>query len=116
MTFPSPVGDIGLGVCFDLHFEEPLVNLVTKKSVKMVILPSLWMNRIPFLGMYEFAEAWAVRMQTYLLVANIHLPSNALTGSGVFGPNGVLNYTYIPDPSSKGQLVIAEIASLPPGK
>jgi pantetheine hydrolase len=109
--FATAFGTVGVATCFDLLFKEPAVALVEKHGVRAVVLPSYWFNRIPFLAMYEIAEAWAVRMKTYLLVANIHSPSSALVGSGIFGPKGVINYTYVTEESSSGQLVLGRIQS-----
>lgn len=113
VTFPTPYGLMGTGTCFDLLFKEPLITMIDSSSdyPSIVVLPSFWLNKIPFLAMYEYAEGWAIRMNTVLLVANVHSPETAYVGSGVFGPTGVINYTYVTDKNSPGQLLVARIPS-----
>ncbi|XP_055327946.1 pantetheinase-like [Paramacrobiotus metropolitanus] len=109
VTFTTPWGVIGVGTCFDLLQSDPLLRLIQERRVDAVVLPSLWFNRIPFLALYEIAEGWAVRTGITLLVANVHSPITAHVGSGIFGPDGVIDYTYVTDVSSGGQLIVAPL-------
>uniref|UniRef100_A0A8B9MGX8 CN hydrolase domain-containing protein n=1 Tax=Accipiter nisus TaxID=211598 RepID=A0A8B9MGX8_9AVES len=112
VTFETPFGKFGIFTCFDILFHEPAVVLVSKLQVDTVLFPTAWMNVLPFLTAIEFHSAWAMGMGVNLLSANTHNISLAMTGSGLFTPEGPTAY-YYDSGTEEGCLLLAELSAHP---
>ncbi|XP_027753254.1 pantetheinase-like [Empidonax traillii] len=112
VTFETPFGKFGIFTCFDILFHEPAVVLVSKMQVDTVLFPTAWMNVLPFLTAVEFHSAWAMGMRVNFLAANTHKTSFAMTGSGIYAPDGARTYSYNMK-TEDGQLLIAELDAHP---
>ncbi|NWY29047.1 VNN2 protein, partial [Pheucticus melanocephalus] len=112
VTFETPFGKFGIFTCFDILFYEPAVVLVSKMQVDTVLFPTAWMNVLPFLTAIEFHSAWAMGMGVNLLSANTHNTTNAMTGDGLFTPEGPAAYHYDSD-TEEGRLLLAELSAHP---
>ena len=55
----------------------------------------------------QIQEGWSRFLGVHLLASGYHLPSNGQLGSGIFGPNGPINYTFSPDSGSL--LVVGQV-------
>ncbi|XP_026702033.1 vascular non-inflammatory molecule 2-like isoform X1 [Athene cunicularia] len=112
ITFETPFGKFGIFTCFDILFREPAVVLVSELQVDTVLFPTAWMNVLPFLTAVEFHSAWAMGMGVNLLSANTHNISLAMTGSGLFTPEGAAAYHY-DSGTEEGRLLLAELSARP---
>ncbi|NXM78433.1 VNN2 protein, partial [Serilophus lunatus] len=112
VTFETPFGKFGIFTCFDILFHEPAVVLVSKMQVDTVLFPTAWMNVLPFLTAVEFHSAWAMGMGVNLLSANTHNINFAMTGSGLFTPEGPAAYHY-DSGTEEGCLLLAELSAQP---
>ncbi|XP_010280514.1 PREDICTED: pantetheinase-like [Phaethon lepturus] len=112
VTFETPFGKFGIFTCFDILFHEPAVVLVSELQVDTVLFPTAWMNVLPFLTAVEFHSAWAMGMGVNLLSANTHNIISAMTGSGLFTPEGPAAYHY-DSGTEEGCLLLAELSARP---
>ncbi|GAB0186716.1 pantetheinase [Grus japonensis] len=112
ITFETPFGKFGIFTCFDILFREPAVVLVSELQVDTVLFPTAWMNVLPFLTAIEFHSAWAMGMGVNLLSANTHNIGLAMTGSGLFTPEGPVAYHY-DSRTEEGRLLLAELSARP---
>ncbi|KFP83704.1 Pantetheinase, partial [Acanthisitta chloris] len=112
VTFETPFGKFGIFTCFDILFHEPAVVLVSKMQVDTVLFPTAWMNVLPFLTAVEFHSAWAMGMGVNFLAANSHNISLAMTGSGIYAPDGARTYSYNMK-TEDGHLLVAELDAHP---
>ncbi|KAM6272828.1 pantetheine hydrolase VNN2-like [Spheniscus humboldti] len=112
VTFETPFGKFGIFTCFDILFREPALVLVSELQVDTVLFPTAWMNVLPFLTAVEFHSAWAMGMGVNLLSANTHNISLAMTGSGLFTPEGPAAYHY-DSGTEEGCLLLAELSARP---
>ncbi|XP_009687129.2 pantetheinase isoform X1 [Struthio camelus] len=112
VTFETPFGKFGIFTCFDILFREPAVVLVSKLQVDTVLFPTAWMNVLPFLTAVEFHSAWAMGMGVNLLSANTHNTGLAMTGSGIYAPDGARAYYYNMK-TEDGHLLVAQLSSHP---
>ncbi|CAH1778222.1 unnamed protein product [Owenia fusiformis] len=115
ITFNTPFGKFGTFVCFDILFKEPAVDLVTEYKVNHILFPTAWMNVYPFFSAVSFHSAWAYGMGVNFLSANIHRPRNRNVGSGVYGYNGIKEYT-MDHEAPNGELKLATLESRPSPK
>ncbi|KFP46813.1 Vascular non-inflammatory molecule 2, partial [Cathartes aura] len=112
VTFETPFGKFGIFTCFDILFREPAMVLVSELQVDTVLFPTAWMNVLPFLTAVEFHSAWAMGMGVNLLSANTHNIIFAMTGSGLFTPEGPAAYHY-DSGTEEGCLLLAELSARP---
>ncbi|NXP54562.1 VNN2 protein, partial [Heliornis fulica] len=112
VAFETPFGKFGIFTCFDILFHEPAVALVRELHVDTVLFPTAWMNVLPFLTAIEFHSAWAMGMGVNLLSANTHNTFLAMTGSGLFTPEGPAVYHY-DSRTEEGRLLLAELSARP---
>ncbi|KFQ08700.1 Pantetheinase, partial [Leptosomus discolor] len=112
VTFETPFGKLGIFTCFDILFHEPAVVLVRELQVDTVLFPTAWINVLPFLTAIEFHSAWAMGMGVNLLSANTHNINSAMTGSGLFTPEGPATYHY-DSGTEEGCLLLAELSAHP---
>ncbi|XP_077667883.1 pantetheinase-like [Eretmochelys imbricata] len=112
VTFNTSFGKFGIFTCFDILFHDPAVTLVSKLHVDTVLFPTAWMNVLPHLTAIEFHSAWAMGMHVNFLAADTHNTSMAMTGSGIYAPDGPRAFHYNMD-TENGHLLVAELSSHP---
>lgn len=57
----------------------------------------------------QVQEGWSRFLGVNLLASGYHLPANGQLGSGIYGPEGPINYTFNPD--SGTQMIIGQVPS-----
>lgn len=112
VTFNTPFGKFGLFTCFDILFHDPAVTLVSELQVDTVLFTTAWMNVLPHLTAIEFHSAWAMGLGVNFLAADTHNTSMAMTGSGIYAPDGPRAFHYDME-TENGHLLVAELSSHP---
>jgi len=112
ITFDTPFGRYGVFTCFDLLFEHPPIDLVSKHGIQNIVFPTAWMDASPFFTSIQFHSAFAAGHGTNFLAANIHWPEQRFHGSGIYTPDGAAAYYYNTTIGSTAMLVVKEIPVL----
>ncbi|XP_019375805.1 PREDICTED: vascular non-inflammatory molecule 2-like isoform X1 [Gavialis gangeticus] len=112
VTFNTSFGNFGVFTCFDILFHDPAVVLVKKLHVDTVLFPTAWMNVLPFLTAIEIHSAWAMGIGVNLLASNTHNTLMAMTGSGIYAPDGPSAYHYDME-TENGHLLTTQLSSYP---
>ncbi|XP_043922771.1 biotinidase-like isoform X2 [Protopterus annectens] len=108
VIFETPfAGKFGMFICFDLLFYEPAVSLIEKYNVSQIVFPTAWMNASPFLSGVQFQRGFASAFSINLLAANLHIPQQRMTSSGLYTPDD--SFYYYDVESQEGKLTVAEI-------
>lgn len=82
---------IGLHICFDRVFHDPMIKLVEEYNVTTMALSSWWFDGYPFLLSHQIDQYQARRLGINIIHACAkNLPSGT-TGSGLYSPNYVAN-------------------------
>lgn len=112
----------GVCICFDLFFDEPVLNLV-QQGVKHIIFPTKWFSELPYLSgsigftsvlcekifqwffffilAVQYQQSWAYANNVNLLAANINLPDERCSGSGIYsGRSGALQVVVSETPAT----------------
>lgn len=114
ITFDTPfAGRFGVFTCFDILFFDPTIQLLRDAEVKHIVYPTAWMNQLPLLAAIEIQKAFATAFGVSVLAANIHHPTLGMTGSGIHTP--LKSFWYHDMDNPKGHLIIAQVATNPPG-
>jgi nitrilase len=82
VTVATPVGVLGLGVCYDLRFAELFIEL-RRRGAELIALPSAFTRRTGLAHWLPLLRARAIETQCYLLGANQggeHSPSRLTSG------------------------------------
>ena len=106
--FDADFGRFGLITCFDAVFKKPAIELVEQYNVTNMIFSTAWMNVYPHYASVAYHSGWARNMRVNYLSANIHNVQNRLVGSGVYGPDGIIDYTFNMS-STSGHLIVAKV-------
>lgn len=106
--FDTEFGRFGLMICFDAVFKRPAIELVTDYNVTDIIFSTAWMNVYPHFVSVGYHSGWARTLKVNFLSSNLHHVRGRFVGSGVYSPNGVIDYTYNLT-SPDGQLVVAKV-------
>jgi nitrilase len=69
VTVATPVGMLGLGVCYDLRFAELFIEL-RRQGAELIALPSAFTRRTGLAHWLPLLRARAIETQCYLLGAN----------------------------------------------
>lgn len=107
--FDTEFGRFGIFTCFDMIFKEPVIPLIEQCNVTNVVFPTAWMDVLPFFSAVEFHSAVAAGMEVNILAANIHRPIDQFHGSGIYTPNGALNFYYNSVQQDSGRLLVSDI-------
>ncbi len=108
-VFDTSFGTFGMFTCFDMLFGNPAEQLVRGMGVTDMVFPTAWMNELPLLSAIEIQEAWSMQFNVPLLAANIHLPIEQMTGSGIYNARQghvVYHYDMV---TNHGKLLIGNI-------
>lgn len=106
--FDTEFGRFGLMICFDAVYKDPAVELVTNFNVTDIIFSTAWMNVFPHYVSVAYHSGLARTLRVNYLSSNLHYVSSRFVGSGVYGPSGIIDYTYNLT-SPLGQLVVAKV-------
>lgn len=84
----------GLLICFDINYQQPFQDL-KKNQVDVILLPSAWVDELPFLTAIQYHSGWALANKVTILSSGLHDPQNGALGAGIYhGEFGILNYTF----------------------
>ncbi|XP_052790023.1 pantetheinase-like isoform X2 [Mya arenaria] len=108
-VFETPFGRFGTFTCFDILFEHPAIDLITKHNVTNIVFPTAWMDAAPFFNSIQFHSAFAAAHGINHLASNIHFPQYRFHGSGIYTPEGAAAYYYNTTVGSEGRLLVKEI-------
>ena len=106
--FDTDFGRFGLIICYDAFFKSPAIELVERYNVTDIIFSTAWTNVNLHYTSVAYHSGWARMMNVNFLSANINYRPARLTGSGVYCPNGIINYTFEAD-SSAGKLLVTQV-------
>lgn len=107
-SFVTDVATFGLITCFDLLWHDPTVTLVRERGVRDIVMPTAWVDGLPFLTSVQSQMAWAIGLDINLLAANIQKSQDGYRGSGIYsGRRGFLDYVY--GPSNTSRLIVADV-------
>ncbi|XP_067932848.1 pantetheinase-like [Watersipora subatra] len=106
--FDTEFGRFGLMICFDSVYKSPGTVLVETFNVTNIIFSTLWTNVYPYYVSVAYHSGWARTMGVNLLSSNIHNIPEQVVGSGIYGPQAILNYTFNVT-TDEGVLVIAQV-------
>lgn len=105
---------IGMYICFDRLFHDPIVSLAEKHNVTTMALSTWWFDEYPFLMSHQIDESWAKGLGVNIITSNIKLPSIGSTGSGIFPPGKRHSaYTHAPSTHPNSRHSIQVIANAP---
>ncbi|XP_031622311.1 vanin-like protein 1 [Contarinia nasturtii] len=97
----------GIGICFDLAFDEPMISLV-RQGIKHFVYPTRWISKMPYFTAAQFQQSWAYANDVNLLAANVNSPEWSVTGSGIYsGRSGALKVFVSEAPTTK--VLIAKV-------
>jgi len=109
VTFETPFGRFGVFTCFDILFEHPPIDLISKHGIQNIVFPTAWMDASPFFTSIQFHSAFAAGLGINFLSANIHWPKYHFHGSGIYTPDGPAAYYYNTSIGSTAMLLVKEI-------
>jgi len=109
VTFETPFGRFGVFTCFDILFEHPPIDLISKHGIQNIVFPTAWMDARPFFYSIQFHSAFAAGLGINFLSANIHGPGYRFHGSGIYTPDGAASYYFNTTIGSPSMLLVKEI-------
>jgi hypothetical protein len=104
---------IGLFICFDRLFKEPLISLIEKHNVTTMALSTLFYDGYPFLMSHQIDQSWSQRLRINILSSNQKNPSIGTTGSGIYSPDKVAIYEHDSIKEGSRRESVLLIASVP---
>lgn len=109
-VFETDFATFGLLTCFDLLWHDPTVALVAERGVRHLVMPTAWIDGLPFLISVQSQMAWAIGLDVALLAANVQNSQDGYRGSGIYdGRRGYLSYVY--GPYDVDRLIVADVPS-----
>ncbi|GAB1608292.1 vascular non-inflammatory molecule 3-like [Argonauta hians] len=111
-VFETPFGRFASIVCFDIFYNDTLINLVENYNVSNILFPNLWFDYTPFFLSVLFHNSIAKALNINLISANSKI--NGLFsienhgGSGIFTPHHD-EYIYKPFTSTPSDGYISSI-------
>lgn len=80
VTFDTEFGRIGMMTCYDIHFDNPATEMITRDHANVIAFATSWVGRG---GMHEF-QSFARDNEVYFVAANhTYFPD-----SGIINPDG----------------------------
>lgn len=80
---------VGMYVCFDRLFHDPMVSLVEDYNVTTMALSTWFFDEYPFLISHQIDQAWSIGLGINIVSANSKHLKSGTTGSGLFSPSYV---------------------------
>ncbi|KAI1301773.1 Pantetheinase [Halotydeus destructor] len=109
VTFDTPFGRMGMMICFDILWKEPVISLIEKHNVTTLLSSSIWYDYPPVLIAHQVQQGFAIGNNVNLLAANIKYMSKGTTGSGIYsGRRGAVAYEYTTSPAAS-KLIVATL-------
>lgn len=109
ISIDTPFGCLGMAICFDILFHQPLHDLVEKRKIDTLIFSAHWYDEYPFLAAHQVQNGISLSRQINLLASGINRIASGSLGSGIFRPNnGPLIYTHDIDKEAS-KLLIAQL-------
>ena len=115
-VFDTEFGRMGLVICMDLLCKNPSIDLIEQYNIDTILMSTAWGDSFSvfFLG-YRWHSGFAARMGVNLLVSNLFLDRELMSGSGIYTPTLIAGFTK-QKTSEEERLVIAKILSKPKKK
>lgn len=100
-------GKFAMFICFDILFQK-MATISQMAEIDGILFSTMWFNSSPFYTSIQWWQAWSMGNNATMLAANIQMPANFSTGSGIyFGRKGSAVSVFNPDGVSK--LLIATV-------
>nr|AXB88460.1 symplectin/biotinidase-like protein 3 [Octopoteuthis deletron] len=106
VTFDTYFGRFGLMTSYDSLFQSPIIDLVYRRKVRDIVMPSAWMTSTPLFRSIQWHSSFARGMEINLLVATVHDGHCKSYGSGIYTPDGAKNY--FSNPTDYEQTLISD--------
>lgn len=110
---------VGLYICFDRIFRDPMIGLVKDHNVTMMALSTFFFDEHPFLVSHQIDQFQSTRLGVNIVSANAKYLSTGTSGAGIFSPK----YTALSDHdvgkgsrSTRPRLLIANLPRNPNSK
>jgi len=104
---------IGLFVCFDRMFKDPIVSLMKDHKVTTLALSTYFYDEHPFLLSHQIDEAWSRYFQVNIISSNQRYPLTGTTGSGIYSSHGYKIYEHDSRKNIPEQDSILLVSSVP---
>ena len=85
---------IGLFICFDRIFKDPMISLTEKYNVTTMALSTRFFDGYPFMLSHQIDQAWSQKLRINIITSNHKNPGLGTTGSGIFSPDKVAIYEH----------------------
>lgn len=80
----TPLGRLGMVVCFDILFEHPLFDLVDDKRIDTLLFSAHWFDELPFLNAHQVQTGIALSKKINLLASGLNRIEEGSLGSGIY--------------------------------
>uniref|UniRef100_A0A6B2L4A5 CN hydrolase domain-containing protein n=1 Tax=Arcella intermedia TaxID=1963864 RepID=A0A6B2L4A5_9EUKA len=100
----------GMGICFDILFHEPLIDLVDG-GITDFVYSTWWVNMPPVLYAPEMQLGWSTATQSNLLASGSGM-NWASSGSGIYSAGNILQSFYNNDYKPISKLLVADVPML----
>lgn len=104
---------IGMYICFDRLFHDPMVTLVEQYNVTTMALSTWFFDEHPFLMSHQIDQSWSIGLNINILSSNIKALQYGSTGSGIFSPKQVVGYTHDTSRTEKATYPIQLVGTVP---
>ena len=93
---------IGMHICFDRLFHDPMITLVEQFNVSTMALSTWFFDEHPFLVSHQIDQSWSIGLGINILSSNSKFLATGSTGSGIFSPKNMAGYVH--DTSTSGRV------------
>ncbi|XP_074595767.1 pantetheinase-like [Brevipalpus obovatus] len=91
----TSLGRLGMLICFDILFQQPLYKLVYEHEIDTLIFSSHWFDEIPHLSAHQVQNAISLVHGVNLLASGLNDLEKASLGSGIYrASHGPIIYTH----------------------
>ena len=80
---------VGMYICFDRLFHDPMVKLVEEYNVTTMALSTWFFDEYPLLISTQIDQGWSIGLGINIVAANSKQLDSGTTGSGIFSPSYV---------------------------
>lgn len=102
----------GMGICFDIIFEEPMMSLV-RAGIKDFVYSTWWVNTPPILSAVTMQQSWSFVNQVNLLASGAGT-GWFNSGSGIYLSGIPIHYIYNSGTREKSVLFVSSIPDTSP--